>query len=163
PVGPNMGAVRCVDQLSGYAHPVAGFAEASLEHVTHAKLAPDLTQIRRPAFVSKARIARDDEEPRQSRDRRNDLLDDTVDKIFLIRTASNIGEGQDRDRRLVGQCQWSRRRYHRFRGSESPDMHWASDVLDLLLAQILKSEVKFVAHLVAHHSAHPNLAELGKR
>ena len=41
-------------------------------------------------------------------------------------------------------------------------MHRAGDVLDLLHALVLESEVELVAHLVAHHPAHADPAGLGQ-
>ena len=64
-VGPDMRAGRRVYQLAGDANPVAGFAQAAFEHIAHAELTADLAQIGRLALVGKARIAGDDEEPRQ--------------------------------------------------------------------------------------------------
>src|SRR5215831_21344370 len=78
-VGPDMRAGGGVNQLASDAHAVAGLAHAALEHVTHTKLVADLTQIWGFALVRKTRIARDHKEPRQSRDRRDDLLDDAID------------------------------------------------------------------------------------
>src|SRR5262249_49382822 len=47
-------------------------------------------------------------------------------------------------------------------GPEAPDMHRPGDVLDLLLAQILKREVELVTHLIVHHPADANPARLGE-
>ena len=112
-VGPEMRAGRRVDQLRGDAHPTAGLAHRAFEHIAHAELAPDLLHIDRLALVGEARIAGDDEEPADARERGDDLLDHAVDEIFLLRVAAHIGEGQHRDRRLVGERQrrWSWRRW----------------------------------------------------
>ena len=55
-VGPDVGTARRVDKLAGDAHAVAGFANRTFEHVTHAQLALDLLHIYGPSFVCKARI-----------------------------------------------------------------------------------------------------------
>ena len=68
-------AQRCaplvsVDQLAGDAHAVAGLAHAAFEHVAHAKLAADLPDVERLALVGEARIAGDDEQRLEARQRR---------------------------------------------------------------------------------------------
>src|SRR5436305_382329 len=55
------------------------------------------------AFIAKGRIAGDDEQPADAAERRDNLLDHAVGKIFLLRVAAHISERQDRDRRLVGE------------------------------------------------------------
>src|SRR5207245_5866759 len=45
---------------------------------------------------------------------------------------------------------------------DAVDAHWPGDVLDLLLAQILKAEIELVAHLVAHDAADADAARLGQ-
>jgi len=54
-------------------------------------------------FVRKTRIAGDDEQPPYARECGDDLLDHAVGEIFLLGVAAHILEGQDGDRRLVGQ------------------------------------------------------------
>src|SRR5437764_1080623 len=46
-VGPEMTARRDIDQLAGDAHPGPCLADAALEHVAHAELAPDLLDVDR--------------------------------------------------------------------------------------------------------------------
>ena len=98
-----MRAVCRVDQLGGDAHAVAGFAHRALEDVANAKLAADLLHADRLALERETRIAGDDEEPTDARERGDDLLDHAVGEILLLRVAAQIGEGQHRNRRLVGQ------------------------------------------------------------
>jgi hypothetical protein len=93
-----------VDQLSGDAHPTSALAHRAFEHITDAKLPPDLLHINGLAFVGKTGIPRDDKKPTDARERGDDLLDHTVGEIFLFRVAAHIGEWQHRDRRLVGSC-----------------------------------------------------------
>jgi hypothetical protein len=65
-------------------------------------IASDLAQVRRFSLVGETRIAGDDEQPRQPRDRCGDVLDQTVDKIFLLGVAAHVLKRQYYDRRLVG-------------------------------------------------------------
>jgi hypothetical protein len=96
-----------------------------------------------------------------SQDCSGDLLDDAVDEIFLLGITGHVLERQYRDRWLVGQRErcfcWN------VRGDrDAIDAHWPSDVLDLLLAQILKAEIDFVADLVADDAADADPARLGQ-
>ena len=98
-----MRAGLCLDQVAGDAHPVAALAHAAFEHIADAEFAADLLHIDRLALVGEARIAGDDEEPADARQRGDDLLDHAVGEIFLLRVAAHVLERQDRDRRLVGE------------------------------------------------------------
>jgi hypothetical protein len=85
-------------------------------------------------------------------------------KIFLLRIAAHISEGQDRDRWLVGQRQ---RRLSRRRSGLSGDIanpvdpHRPGDVLDLLLAEILEEEGQPVAHVVMDRVGDKHPAGIG--
>src|ERR1700682_6414135 len=70
-----MGPVRCVNQLCGDAHPVSALSHRAFQHIPDAKLAPDLLHVDCLALVRKTRIASDDEEPANARERGDDLLD----------------------------------------------------------------------------------------
>ena len=82
---------------------VAGFADAAFEHIAHAEFAPDLPDVWRLALVGEARIARDHEQRRGTRQRRDDVLDDAVGEILLLGIAAHVLERQHGDGRLVGQ------------------------------------------------------------
>src|SRR5438105_10502949 len=98
-----MRAGRCVDQLPGNAHPVTALAYRAFEHITNAEFTADALHIDCLALVGEARIAGDDEQPADARQRGDDLLDHAVDEIFLLRVAAHVLKWQDRDRRLVGE------------------------------------------------------------
>ena len=109
-VGPKVRAGRRLDQLAGDAQPVIGPSHAALEHVAHAELAADLPDVDRAPLVGEGRVARDDEQRRKARERRDDVLDHTVGKI-VIRLAAEIVERQDRDRGLLGKVRQGRLGY----------------------------------------------------
>ena len=69
---------------------------AAFEDVAHAQFLCHLLHVDRLALVGEGRIAGDDEEPRQSRDRRRDLLDHAVDEIFLLGISGHVLEWQHR-------------------------------------------------------------------
>src|SRR5439155_10614344 len=85
------------------------------------------------------------------RDRGGDLFANTVDDVVPLGIARYVLE-RHRDRRFVGQ--WQRRfRPRRLGQRDAVDTHRLGDILDLLLAQILKAEVEFITDLVAHDAA----------
>ena len=98
-----------VDQLPSDAHPRSRFAHRAFENIADAQFAPDLFHIDRPSLVGEGRIAGDDEEPVDTAERGDDLLDHAVDEIFLLRVAAHVLERQHRDRRLVGEAGARRR------------------------------------------------------
>ena len=98
-LGPAMGAGRGVDKLGSDADAVAGAANAALQHVARAKLAPDLPHVDGLALVPEARVAGDDEQLGEPRQLCDDVLGDAVAEVFLIRVAAHAGEGENGDRR----------------------------------------------------------------
>src|SRR5216684_6136691 len=100
-----MRAGQGIDQLRGDAHSLARLAHRTFEHIPDTELAPDLLHIDRLAFVGETRIAGDDEEPADAGESGDDLLYHAVGEILLLRIAAHIGEGQYRNRRLVGERQ----------------------------------------------------------
>ena len=142
---------------------LAGLADAAFEHEAHAQFAADLLHIDCAALVGEARIAGDHEEPADAAQCGGDLRDHAVGEIFLLRVAAQIGEGQDRNRRLVRQCQRQRCRYRRFSAEpDAPDMDRTGNFLDQLLAQILERKGELVAHLVADNATNANSAGFGQ-
>src|SRR5262245_410662 len=73
-VRPEMHAVRGVDELAGYAHPVAGPAHAALQHIAHPEFASHLLHVHVPPLVGKAGVAGDDEQPAQAGQGRQNIL-----------------------------------------------------------------------------------------
>src|ERR1700730_10885715 len=157
-----------VDQLPGNADPIAAFAHRAFEHIAHAKLMPDLLRIGRLALVRETRIAGDDEQPADARERGNDLLYHAIGEILLLRVAAHICERQHRDRRLIGKRQ---RRLTGRRwalggdaGVANPvDPHRPGDVLYLLFAHVFEGEIELVTYLIAHDPADADPARLGER
>ena len=99
PLGPDVLAGLGLDQLAADPDTFACGAHAALEHIAHAKLARDLPHVDRAALVDEARIAGDDEQPAQPRERRDDVLGDAVGEVVLLGIAREVGERQDRNRR----------------------------------------------------------------
>jgi len=162
-VCPDVSAGRRVDKLGSDAYPVAALADAAFEHVAHAQFAADLLQVDRFALVGEARIAGDHEQPRKARNCGGDILDDAVGEILLLRVAAEILKRQDRQRRFLWQRQRRRRHGRDLAEPHAKDPHRPCDVLDLLLTQILESDVELVAYLIAHNAVDANSARLGQR
>ena len=65
----------------------AGFAHRAFEDITDIQFAANLFHINGLALVHKARIAGEDEEAADARERGDDLLDHAVGEILLLRVA----------------------------------------------------------------------------
>src|SRR5262249_1175134 len=94
---PDMAACRDVVELHGDAYAIAGPAHAAFDHVADAELLAHLSDVDGPALVDEGGIARDDEEPAHSRQRRGDGLGNAVREILVFWSTTHIGEGKDRD------------------------------------------------------------------
>ena len=81
--GPTVGAGRGIDELRRDADAIAGAADAAFEDVTDAKLATDLPDVRRLAFVLEARVAGDDEQLGEARQLGDDVFGDAVAEVVL--------------------------------------------------------------------------------
>src|SRR4029077_6003462 len=66
-LGPNMRTSSRFNQLRCYPHAARRFPDATFEYVTHAQLTSNLLNIDCSALISETRVARDDEEPFDSR------------------------------------------------------------------------------------------------
>ena len=67
PIGPDVGAVCCVDELPGNAYAVRGLTHTAFQDVAHAEFATYSAHVHSPALICKARITGDNEEPFNSR------------------------------------------------------------------------------------------------
>src|SRR5258706_918618 len=103
-----MAAGRDVIELNRDAHALAGLAYAAFDDIADAEFLADLLQVDGPALVGERRVARDDEEPAQLRERRDEVLAEAVGKIFLLCIAAHVDEGEHGDHRPVGP--WRRRK-----------------------------------------------------
>ena len=112
---PQVCAGRDVVELRRDAHAAAFLAHAAFDHVAHAELLGDLLHVHGLALVDEGRVARDDEEPAQLRERRDDVLADAVGEILLLGLAAEVREREHRDGRTVGQRQCGRRGAARIR------------------------------------------------
>src|SRR6185437_17168802 len=72
-VGPEMRAGARIDELPGDAQAAAGLAHRAFEDIVDGELAPDLLHVDRLSLVGEARIARENEEPSDARQRGDDL------------------------------------------------------------------------------------------
>jgi hypothetical protein len=93
-LGPDMRAGFSFDQLRSDADPVAGPAQTAFENIAHAQLAAGLLHVDGAALVDKGRVAGDHEQPFDPRQPGDDVLDDAVDEILLLRVRTHIVERQ---------------------------------------------------------------------
>ena len=100
-LGPAVSPCRSIDQLGGDANAVAPPPHAAFQHIAHAELAADLADIGRLALVLEAGIAGDHEQLAEPRQLRDDVFDDAVGEILLLRIGAKVDEGQNGDGGLV--------------------------------------------------------------
>src|SRR6478609_5099635 len=105
PVCPDMRAGARVDQLAGDANRSGDLADTAFQHVANTEFAPDLLDVDGPALVGKTRIAGDDEQKLEARQRRDDVVDDAISKIVLLGIAAHVLERQYRNRGPVRQSE----------------------------------------------------------
>ena len=103
----NLSAQMCaarhrIDQLACDANLSCRLAHRPLKDIAHAELASDLLYVDGLAFEGEARIARDDEQPFETRERGDDFLNHPIGKILLLGIAGHVLEGKHRNGRLVG-------------------------------------------------------------
>ncbi|HVE48426.1 MAG TPA: hypothetical protein VNG69_02270 [Casimicrobiaceae bacterium] len=101
PVRPDVYPGFGLDQLACDAHPIARSAKAALEHIANTELATDLFYIDHFVLIGEAGRACDDEECAHSRKCSDDVVDDAVGEVFLLRIAAQVRKGQHCDRRFV--------------------------------------------------------------
>ena len=103
PFGPQMPAVERVDELGVDPDVLAVPPHAALQHVANPQILGDLLHLGRLVLVGPARVAGDDEDARQLGEVGDQILGHAVREVTLLRVATQIVEGQDRDRRLCRQ------------------------------------------------------------
>ena len=98
-------------------------ADTAFEHEAHAKIAPDLLHLDRPALVGKRRVARDHEQARDLREIGDQVFGDAVAEIVLLDIAAHVHERQHGDRRLLRQWRRLWLRQHRPRARQRDPEH----------------------------------------
>src|SRR5437016_4263535 len=143
-----------IDELSRDAHSVCRLANAAFQHIAHPKLAPDLLHVDGAPLVCEARVAGDDEQRLETRQRRDDVLDHSVGKIFLLWIAAHVDKRQNSNRGLIGErkggvinTQAGRHSWHGATVWDAPDPHRFGDILQGLRTQILKRYIYLAPNL----------------
>ena len=102
-----------LNKLARNAKAIAGFSDTAFEHIAHSEFAADLFDVYGVALVGKAGVPGDDEEPTRFRKRSDNVLGNSVGKVFLLRVTAHVLKCQDCDRRLVGKGEGLNRRRNR--------------------------------------------------
>jgi hypothetical protein len=92
-----MHAIVCIDQLRRDPNAIAAPANAALENISDAELLRRLADIDRTPFVDEAGIAGDHPQPCDFRQGGDDILDQAVAEILLLRIAAHVLEWQYND------------------------------------------------------------------
>ena len=147
-LGPEVRTRIGFDQLGRYSDAVAGAPHAALQNIAHTQFATNPAYIDRLALVLEAGVAGDDEELREPRQFGDDVFDDAVDQIFLLRVRAHIVERQHGNRWFVWQHRfWGRGLFgfERWRGliqQDAVDVHGALDILELALTNIFEGDAE---------------------
>ena len=142
-----------IDELSRDAYSISRFANAAFQHVAYPKFAPDLLHIDGAPLVGEARIAGDDEQRLEMRQRRDDVIDHSIREVILFRITAHVGEWQNsdggliRERKGVTNRQAVRHSWHGATVRNAPDPHRFGDILQGLRAQILKRYIYLATNL----------------
>src|SRR5215510_9933942 len=91
-LGPAVSPSSGVDQLRRDTNFVAGASDTAFQHIAHSEFASDLPHVYCSALVLEAGVAGDDKQLRETGQLGNDVLNDAVDKIFLLWVSAQIGE-----------------------------------------------------------------------
>src|ERR1700722_17143018 len=148
-----------LDELAGNADLAARLSDTAFQHVADTQLSSNLLDVDSLALVGEARIARDDKQRFEARERSDDVLDHPVREVFLLGIARHVLEWQHRDGRLIGKWQWlfgvrGRTGYNgRSRSTMIPrfcciDSHGAVDVFQLPLAEVVECKIGLAPHLL---------------
>src|SRR5271154_4382348 len=77
-----------LDQLTGDPHTPPRLTYTAFQYIPHAEFTAHAAHAHRLTFVSEARIARDDEQALDTRKASDDVLDNSVGKIFLLQVTA---------------------------------------------------------------------------
>jgi hypothetical protein len=142
-----------IDKLSCDADSICRFANATFQHVAHPELASDLLHVDGAPLVREARVAGDDEQRLEMRQRRDDVIDHSVREIFLLRIGAQVGEWQNSNGGFIGQrkgvinTQAGRHSWHGATVWDAPDPHRFGDILQGLRTQVLKRYIYLATNL----------------
>lgn len=163
-----MCAGRGLHKLSRDAYAIAHLAHAAFQHVAYAEFLTDLSHIHRTTFVREGGVAGDDEHPVQPRQSGDNVLDQTIEKINLLRVAAQITERENCEGGLVGQGERGSHRSavgvavsegRRNGGLPNRSIHpqherldGTSDVLQPNWSKLFERQPEPILHMVAHLS-----------
>jgi len=91
-IRPEMGTCRRIKQLRANADPISSLADRAFQHIQDPKLSADLFHVYCSPLEREARIAGDHKEPADTRQSGDDLLDHAIDKVPLLRVATQVLE-----------------------------------------------------------------------
>ena len=143
-----MSAGLCLNQLRRHADALAAPADATLEHISHAKLSGDLAHVDRFALIGERRIAGNDEELVNVRELCDEVLSYAVGKELLLGIATHIGKRQYRDRWLVRHRQGQRWRETRGADRDPIGPHRAGNVLQMVLTHVREGQRELIDNLI---------------
>src|SRR5215468_11750119 len=90
-------SIRSRYELCRDAQTVVSSAHAALENGAHLELFSDNAQVDKLAFEGESRASRNDAQSLNLRQRVDDLLSDSVGKVFVLGVRAHVGERQYHD------------------------------------------------------------------
>ena len=100
---PDVAAGSGFDELGGHANPLTHRLDAALENIFHVEVATYLSDVDRIALIDPGGIPSDDDKVLGVGEISNDVLGDPICEPLPFWIVPNIVEGQNRNRRLIGQ------------------------------------------------------------
>src|SRR5262249_21582718 len=149
--GPAVSPRAGIDQLCSNADAVTDPADATLEHIVHAKFPRDDTGVWGLALVLEARVPGDHEQFGEPGKLGDDIFRDAIAEVILVLVTRNIRKGKDGNRRLVRKGERRSLRAHisgwplRF---DTINVHGVRDVLERLGAEVNYLEWKPSTYLI---------------
>ena len=87
-----------IDELCGDPQPLARSPQAALKHVADAEILSYLPNVDGTALVDERRVAGDHRETRETAQCGDDVIDNAIGEVILLRIAAEVHKGQDRQR-----------------------------------------------------------------
>jgi hypothetical protein len=169
-LGPKMVVCHRVNELCRHPDAVADPANAAFEHVAHPEVSRHLCHIERLALLEEGRVAGDDRKLAKARKFGNNVLRQTIGRVFLIRIAAHVLERQHGDGGFVGKRKlWSLARGRNLlrcccalmTKPRTPHPYRLRDILQALRTQILEGNIDFAANLAIRVIGNADAARLG--
>jgi hypothetical protein len=153
-------AGRRINQLRRDPQVLANPPNAALHDVAYAEFPSDLLDICGLTLVGESRSARDDPQAADARERCDNVLGETVSKKLLFGIDAHVDERQHGNRRFVGKGEDGLRRLTI--RSQTVYPHRFRNIFELLLAEVIKSELHLATDMIEDGSRYKDATRIGQ-